>query len=143
MSDLRKTDIFRTGTKKPQKEDCPAKNTPQSLKLFLTDDVMKVFSKYNIELGSKIEIKLENYLKTKEIEYKYAVKIVNTLLLLLAILKHTNLLAKSNENFRKFNIKSEMFSKEFETLVKLYDNIKKYRIDLDNFLAADRSDITQ
>ncbi len=42
----------------------------------------------------------------------------------------------------KFNIKPEIFSKEFETLIKLYDNIKKYCIDLDNFLAADHSDIT-
>ncbi len=122
-----------------------AKNTPQALKLFLTDDVIKVFSKYNIlterELRSKIEIKLENYLKTKEIEYKYAVKVVNTLLLP-AILKQINLLAKANENLSKFNIKPEIFSKEFETLIKLYDNIKKYCIDLDNFLAADHSDIT-
>jgi glutamine synthetase len=117
-----------------------AKNTPQALKLFLTDDVIKVFSKYNIlterELKSKIEIKIENYVKTKELEYKYAVKVVNTLLLP-AILKQINLLAKANENLSKFNIKPEIFSKELETLIKLYDNIKKYCIDLDNFLAAD------
>jgi glutamine synthetase type III len=47
-----------------------AKNTSQTLKLFLTDGVIKVFSKYNIlterELSPKIEIKLENYSKTKK-----------------------------------------------------------------------------
>jgi hypothetical protein len=41
-----------------------------------------------------------------------------------AILKQINLLAKANENLSKFNVKSEIFSKEFETLIKLYDNIK-------------------
>ncbi|GHT23449.1 hypothetical protein AGMMS49953_04040 [Endomicrobiia bacterium] len=47
-----------------------AKNTPQALKLFLTDDVIKVFSKYNIlterELRSKIEVKLEGYVKRQK-----------------------------------------------------------------------------
>jgi glutamine synthetase len=122
-----------------------AKNTPEALKLFLNDDVIKVFSKYNIlterELRSKIDIKLENYVKTKEIEYKYAVKVVNTLLLP-AILKHINLLAKTNENLSKFNAESGVFVKELETLVKLYGEIRKYRADLDNFLNVDHGDIT-
>jgi glutamine synthetase len=69
------------------------------------------------------------------------IKITNTLLLP-AILKQINLLANANENLSKFNIKPKIFSKEFETLIKLYDDIKKYCIDLDNFPAADHIDIT-
>jgi glutamine synthetase type III len=60
--------ILKTGMKNPQKDDCSMQ------RILRTDDVIKVFSKYNIlterELRSKIETKLENYLKTKEIEYK-------------------------------------------------------------------------
>ncbi|MCA6079834.1 MAG: glutamine synthetase III [Endomicrobium sp.] len=120
-----------------------AKNTPEALKLFLDEDVIKVFSKYNIlterELKSKIDIKLENYVKTKEIEYKYAIKIVNTLLLP-AILKHINVLAETNKNLSKFSEESEIFAKELEILVKLYGDIRKHRTDLANFLNADHGD---
>jgi glutamine synthetase len=120
-----------------------AKNTPEALKLFLDEDVIKVFSKYNIlterELKSKIDIKLENYVKTKEIEYKYAIKIVNTLLLP-AILKHINVLAEANKNLSKFSEESEIFAKELEILVKLYGDIRKHRTDLANFLNADHGD---
>ncbi|WP_413906324.1 hypothetical protein [Candidatus Endomicrobiellum trichonymphae] len=51
-------------------------------------------------------------------------------------------MAKANKNLGKFNIKPEIFSKELKILIKLYDDIKKYCIDLDSFLAADHSDIT-
>ncbi len=50
-------------------------------------------------------------------------KVVNTLLLP-TILKQINLLAKTKENLNKFNINPEIFSKEIETLIKLYDDIK-------------------
>jgi glutamine synthetase len=121
-----------------------AKNTPEALKLFLDKDVIKAFLDYHVlterELKSKIEIKLENYIKTKEIEYKYAIKVVNTLILP-AVLKQINILAKTSKNLNKLNTKSEIFTKDTDTLVKLYEDIRKYSLDLERFLDEDRGDV--
>ena len=121
-----------------------AKNTPEALKLFLDKNVIKAFSDFNIlnerELEAKIEIKLENYIKTKEIEYKYAVKVVDTLILP-SILKQISVLAKTSKNLSKLNIKSEVFTKDLESLVKLYEDIRKYCLELDRFLSTKHGDI--
>ncbi|GHT51952.1 glutamine synthetase [Endomicrobiia bacterium] len=121
-----------------------AKNTPEALKLFLDKDVMKAFSDYHVlterELRSKIEIKLENYVKIKEIEYKYAVKVVDTLVLP-AVLKQINILAKTGKNLSKLNTKSEVFVKDIDTLVKLYEDIREYSSALEKFLEEDHGDV--
>ncbi|MDR1926644.1 MAG: hypothetical protein LBQ13_03065, partial [Endomicrobium sp.] len=132
--------------KEAEKRGLPnAKNTSEALKFFLDKDVVKAFSQYNIlterELRSKVEIKLENYVKIREIEYKYAVKIVNTLVLP-AVLKQIDLLATTSKNLDKLSIKSGSFSKELDILVRLYDDIRNYRADLENFLEVDHGDIT-
>jgi glutamine synthetase len=121
-----------------------AKNTPEALKLFLDKDVIKAFLDYHVlterELRSKIEIKLENYIKIKEIEYKYALKVVNTLVLP-AILKQINVLTKTGKNLNKLNIKSEIFTKDTDILAKLYEDIRKYSSDLEKFINEDRGDV--
>jgi glutamine synthetase len=121
-----------------------AKNTPEALKFFIADDVIKIFSQYKVlterELMSKVEIKLENYVKVKEIEYRYAIKIVNTLLLP-AILKQVNLLSKANKNLSDLDIKSKSFLNELKSLVKFYDDIRRCCTDLEEFLAMDYGDI--
>ncbi|GHT37962.1 glutamine synthetase [Endomicrobiia bacterium] len=121
-----------------------AKNTPEALKLFLDKDVIKAFSDYHVlterELRSKIEIKLENYVKIKEIEYKYAVKVVYTLVLP-AVLKQINILAKTGKNLSKLNIESEVFAKDIDTLVKLYEDIREYSSALEKFLEEDYGDV--
>jgi len=121
-----------------------AKNTPEALKLFLEKDILSYFVKYNIlterELKSKIEIKLENYIRTKEIEYKYAIKTVNTLLFP-AILKQINTLSKTNNNLNALNIKSALILKETKTLVKIYEEAKTHVSELENFLAAEHGDL--
>ncbi|GHT56011.1 glutamine synthetase [Endomicrobiia bacterium] len=121
-----------------------AKNTPEALKLFLDKDVIKAFSDYHVlterELRSKIEIKLENYVKIKEIEYKYAVKVVDTLVLP-AVLKQINILAKTGKNLSKLNTKSEVFVKDIDTLVKLYEDIREYSSALEKFLEEDHGDV--
>ncbi|MDR3071305.1 MAG: glutamine synthetase III [Endomicrobium sp.] len=120
------------------------KNTPEALKVFFDSNVIKIFSHYHIlterELKSKVEIKLESYIKTKEIEYRYAVKIVNTLLLP-AILKQINILAETSKNLEKINIKSNMFLNELEILTNLYDDIRKYSSALEKFLSVDHGDV--
>jgi len=121
-----------------------AKNTPEALKLFFDQDVIKVFSDYNVlterELKSKIEIKLENYVKTKEIEYKYAIKVVNTLLLP-SILKQINVLTKTKMNLNDLDVQTKIFTDEIEVLVKLYGEIKNCCFELVDFLAANYGDI--
>ncbi|MDR2676590.1 MAG: glutamine synthetase III [Endomicrobium sp.] len=114
-----------------------AKNTPEALKFFLDIDVVKTFAEYNIlskrELMSKVEIKLENYIKTKEIEYKYAIKIVNTLILP-SIIKQINMLVNTKKNLNELNIKTVSLTNEIEVLANLYDKIKEYTINLESFL---------
>ncbi|MDR3274501.1 MAG: glutamine synthetase III [Endomicrobium sp.] len=123
-----------------------AKNTPEALKLFFDGSVIKTFAEYNIlterELRSKIDIKLENYIKTKEIEYKYAIKIVNTLLLP-AVLKQINMLTKTSRNLNKLDIKTVSLTEEIKTLAKLYDEIKKYNAGLESFLAEEYKDLSE
>ncbi|MDR2811488.1 MAG: hypothetical protein LBB06_00005, partial [Endomicrobium sp.] len=131
--------------KEAQKRGLPnAKNTPAALKLLLDNEVIKTFVKYEIlterELKSKVEIKLENYIKTKEIEYRYSVKVANTLMLP-AILKQINALAKANKNLNKLDIKSDSFEKELKTFINIYDKIKKLVADMETFLALEHKDV--
>jgi glutamine synthetase len=130
--------------KESQKRGLPnAKNTPAALKLLLDDEVVKAFAKYGIltqrELKSKVEIKLENYIKTKEIEYRYSIKVANTLILP-AILKQINMLAKASKNLNKLNMKSASFEKELETLINVYDNVKKLVAEMESFLKQEHKD---
>jgi glutamine synthetase len=133
--------------KEAQKRGLPnAKTTPEALAFFLQDDVIKAFEKYKIfskrELESKIEIKLENYIKIKDIEYKYAIKVVNTLILP-AILKQIKILAKTDKAIEKLNIKSAAFPKEIETLVKIYDDVRALSAELEKFLSAQHGDVAK
>jgi glutamine synthetase len=131
--------------KEAQKRKLPnAKNTPADLKLLLDNELIKTFAEYGIlterELKSKVEIKIENYIKTKEIEYKYSAKLVNTLLLP-AILKQINALAKASKNLNKLDIKSDSFEKELKTLINIYDKVKKLVAEMETFLALKQKDV--
>jgi glutamine synthetase len=133
--------------KEAEKRGLPnAKNTPEALKLFLKEDVIKSFSKLNIlnerELKSKVEIKLENYIKTKEIEYKYAIKVVNTLILP-SILKQIEKLSKTAKNLEKLNLKLDVFLKEIKTLVELYEDINKHNSELNKFVLISHGELSE
>ncbi|MDR1244262.1 MAG: glutamine synthetase III [Endomicrobium sp.] len=133
--------------KEAEKRSLPnARNTPEALKLFLNQDAVNCLAKFNIlnerELKSKVEIKLENYIKTKEIEYKYAIKIVNTLILP-AILKQIDKLSKTAKNLGKLNVKSDIFVKEIKTLVELYEDISKYNAELDKFVTISHGQLAE
>jgi glutamine synthetase len=133
--------------KEAEKRGLPnAKNTPAALKLLLNDEVVKAFAKYGIlterELKSKVEIKLENYIKTKEIEYRYSIKVANTLLLP-AILKQISLLAKTSKNLNKLNMKASSFEKELETLIDVYENVKKFIAEMESCLNQEHKDLQE
>jgi glutamine synthetase len=132
--------------KEAEKRGLPStKDTPSALKLLLDNEVIKALSKYNVltdkELRAKVEIKLETYTKTKEIEFRYAVKAANTLILP-AILKQINLLAKTIKNLRALDMKSS-FDQELKTLIAIYDDIKKFVAAMETFLATENRDIQQ
>jgi glutamine synthetase len=133
--------------KEAEKRSLPnARNTPEALKLFLSQDAVNSLAKFNIlnerELKSKVEIKLENYIKTKEIEYKYAIKIVNTLILP-AILKQIDQLSKTAKSLEKLNLKSDIFVKEIKTLVEFYEDISKYNSELDKFVTISHGQLAE
>ncbi|MDR0978018.1 MAG: glutamine synthetase III, partial [Endomicrobium sp.] len=125
-----------------------AKNTPAALKLLLNDEVIKTFEKYHIlterELKSKVEIKLENYVKIKEIECRYSLKAANTLILP-AILKQMKMLLDVAKNLNKIKINSNPSSleKDINTLSDIYSRIKKFIAEMEDFLATEHKDISK
>ncbi|MDR2437189.1 MAG: glutamine synthetase III [Endomicrobium sp.] len=133
--------------KEAEKRGLPnAKNTPAALKLLLNDEVVKAFAKYGIlterELKSKVEIKLENYIKIKEIEYRHSIKVANTLMFP-AILKQIGLLAKTSKDLNKLNMKAFSFEKELETLIDVYENVKKLVAEMESFLNQEHKDLQE
>lgn len=62
-----------------------AKNTPEALGLMLEKDCEELFAKYGVlskrELHSKVEIKLDAYIKIKDVELKAGLDIAKTLVL--------------------------------------------------------------
>jgi glutamine synthetase len=123
-----------------------AKTTPDALEYFLKDDVKAAFEKYKIfskrELESKVEIKLESYTKIKEIEYKYAIKMINTLILP-AILKQIGKSAKTLKNLGKLNIASESINADLKTLVDIYEEVKGISANLEKFLSEEHGEVLE
>ena len=62
-----------------------AKNTPEALEIMLEKDCEELFTKYGVlskrELHSKVEIKLDAYVKVKDVELKAGLNIAKTLIL--------------------------------------------------------------
>lgn len=72
--------------KEAEKRGLPnAKNTPDALELMLEKDSAELFEKYGVlskrELHSKVEIKLDAYVKVKDVELKAGLNIAKTLVL--------------------------------------------------------------
>ncbi|MFH1093596.1 MAG: glutamine synthetase III, partial [Candidatus Omnitrophota bacterium] len=103
------------------------KNTPDALELFLEKDTVNLYKDLGIlserELRSKVEIKLEAYNKTKNIEFKTAINITKTLVLP-AVLKQLALLADANSAVKSAGIKSGTISADIKKTDKLYENIQ-------------------
>ncbi|MBP7636106.1 glutamine synthetase III [Candidatus Ozemobacteraceae bacterium] len=62
-----------------------ARNTPEAVNVYLEKNVGELMDRTHVltarELHAKVEVKLETYVKTKEIEYKTAVNMARTLIL--------------------------------------------------------------
>ncbi|MFH2138033.1 MAG: glutamine synthetase III [Candidatus Omnitrophota bacterium] len=103
------------------------KNTPEALELFFKKDAIKLFEKFGVlsekELHSKIEIRLEAYVKTKDIELKTALNIARTLVLP-AVADQITLLANANTGVKAAGAKPKGLSADIRTLNGLYNDIK-------------------
>lgn len=104
------------------------KNTPEALELFLTKEAAQLYSSLNVlsekELHSKVEIKLETYSKTKEIECKMAIDIAKTSILPV-VAEHLNLLAQANSGAKSAGIKSSAFAADIKKANDIYAAITK------------------
>jgi len=113
------------------------KNTPAALELFLEDATFELFEKYKVlsrrELESKIEVKLEAYVNVKDIEFKTAINMSNTLFLP-ALAEHIASIAGAASSVLKAGVKSVILTEEVEMLDKLYAEIRNCTTDLENVL---------
>lgn len=121
--------------KEAEKRGLPnTKTTPEALELFLTDSAAAFYENFNIlskkELHSKVDIKLEAYIKIKDIELKTAANIVKTLVLP-AILKQISLLHDAEKGLKSSGSKLSVFLDELKELGVLYNDIKKGVITLE------------
>ncbi len=105
-----------------------AKNTPEALKLFLDKDVVKMFGDFKVlserELHSKIEVKLETYVKIKDIEFKTAKNIAKTLILP-AVAKHMRKTAETASSVKDAGVNSKVLAAEVKEIEAAYADIRE------------------
>ena len=104
------------------------KNTPEALKLFMEKDVVKMFTDFKVlserELHSKVEIKLETYVKIKDIEFKTAKNMVKTLILP-SVAKHMRKTAETANAIKEAGISSKVLAAEVKEIEAAYSDIRE------------------
>jgi glutamine synthetase len=112
-----------------------AKNTPEALAQMLIKDNEDVFNKYRVlskrELHSKVEIKLDAYVKIKDVELKAGLNIAKTLILP-AVLEQIGLLGEA----AKATSKSGALGADLKAVAKLYTAIKGAIVGLEKAIIA-------
>jgi glutamine synthetase len=101
-----------------------AKNTPEALDLMLEKEVAELYEKYNVlskrELHSKVEIKLDTYIKLKDVELKAGLNIAKTLVLP-AVLEQISVLGDAV----KATSKSSAMASDLKVMSSVYGDISK------------------
>ncbi|MEI7904312.1 MAG: glutamine synthetase III [Candidatus Firestonebacteria bacterium] len=104
-----------------------AKNTPEALETFREKDVKTLFEKFKVlnvhELEAKLEVKLETYVKIKDIEFKVATNMAKTLILP-ALTKHLENTAKAAAAMEGVGVKSKAFADEVKMLDGIYTDLQ-------------------
>ena len=122
--------------------------TPQALSTFLEKDTIKLFEKYEIlspaEIQSKVDIKLDAYIKTLAIEFKTAINIAETQIIP-AILKHINIVSGAYNSLMEMKIPNEELRVEVVKIHELYIEIRKEADELKEFLVnnSDNTDLME
>ncbi len=122
-----------------QKRGLPiADNTPQALRFYLDEDVKKLFSEYHVlserELISKVDIKLEAYIKTLEIEFRTAIELVNTRVMP-SLTRHLKLLTETYAGLLKAEITSDAMREEIRILEKIFSDLAQHIKTMKDILA--------
>lgn len=101
-----------------------AKNTPDALDLMLEKDTAELYEKYGVlskrELHSKVEIKLDAYIKIKDVELKTALNIAKTMVLP-AVLNQISLLGDAV----KATSKASAMAADLKVASSSYSDIQK------------------
>ncbi len=121
-----------------------AKNTPAALPCYLEKDVFQLMERTHVlterELKAKVDIKLETYVKTKEIEYKTAINIARTLIIP-AITKQICLTAKAASEMKNAGINSKELITDAKGFDSLYLNIKEKTNELEDIISKPNNDM--
>lgn len=125
-----------------------AKHTPAALAFYLKPEVVSAFEKYRIlsprELESKIEIKLETYKKTREIEYKTAINIIRTMVLP-TLVRHLHELAATALSLKNLELSCAELTSSIQSAENLYSKLLKNLHQFESLVTAtlDLADLKQ
>ncbi|OGF49654.1 MAG: hypothetical protein A2231_00130 [Candidatus Firestonebacteria bacterium RIFOXYA2_FULL_40_8] len=112
------------------------KTTPEALSLFLKEDAIKLFTDFKVlterELHSKIEIKLETYIKIKDIEFKTAKNMVKTLILP-SVAKHMRKTAETALSVKTAGVASKVLADEVKEIEGAYSDIRAKLAKFESF----------
>ena len=115
------------------------KNTPAALEQFLEKDTIELFEKFSVlsekELEAKIDVKLEAYVKIKDIEFKTAVNIARTQVLP-AVVSQINILAEADNAIKEAGVKVSPVAVDIKELGGFYAGIQKAAAELEDAVVA-------
>ena len=120
-----------------------ARNTPEALSSYLEKETIELMERTHVlterELKAKVDIKIETYIKTKEIEYKTAINMSRTLILP-ALAKQITLTAKAASEMKLAGIESTTLLEETKYFESLYREIKEKSDYLNNEIEKHHKD---
>jgi glutamine synthetase len=104
-----------------------AVNTPQALEYFLKKEAIELFSAKKVfserELQANIEIKVEEYCKIKELEFKTAVYMVKTLFMP-AVVRYLSIMSNTCENMADIGVENNDLKDDVALLSSYYSQLK-------------------
>jgi glutamine synthetase len=119
-----------------------ARNTPAAMSVLKEKDVIELMQKTHVlserEVHAKFEIKLETYIKTKEIEFKTAINMARTQILP-ALTRQITLSAQAAAALKAASAKTNLLLKDAEKFADLYQQIKEGADKLEKTLKKGQS----
>ncbi len=113
------------------------KATSGALELFLEKSAVELFKNYHVlserEVESKIEIKLEAYIKVKDMEFKTGINMVNTMVLP-ALLRHITQIGEAAAAVSSAGVTSASLQQDVSLLENLFSKIKTCVGELEKIL---------
>ncbi|MBF0409069.1 MAG: glutamine synthetase III [Candidatus Riflebacteria bacterium] len=114
-----------------------SRNTPSAVEAYLKKDAVKLFESHGIlserELRAKVEIKLETYTKTKEIEYRVGVNVARTQILP-AVSKQIIMTGNALRKLKECGLDSKLLEADLRCFESLYSEIHERSADLEKIL---------